>query len=86
MATAVLIDRITHTIENGEYVLGVFLDFSNTFDTVDQNILMHSTNRTRNLGPAQLTQNICITFIQCWYNVKEVGPTLLLSHGGSPQY
>ena len=80
MATAVLIDRITQTMENGEYVLGVFLDFSNAFDTVDQNILMHSTNRT------QSTQNICITFIQCWYNVKDVGPTLLLSHGGSPQY
>ena len=24
----------------------------------------------------QLTQNICITFIQCWTNVEDVGPTL----------
>ena len=22
------------------------------------------------------TQNICITFVQCWTNVKDVGPTL----------
>ena len=25
---------------------------------------------------AQQTQNICITFIQCWTNVEDVGPTL----------
>ena len=24
----------------------------------------------------QWTQNICITFVQCWSNVKDVGPTL----------
>ena len=26
--------------------------------------------------PAQLTQNICIAFGQCWTNVEDVGPTL----------
>ena len=26
--------------------------------------------------PAQQTQNICITFVQCWTNVEDVGPTL----------
>ena len=41
LALVVLIDRITHAIENGEYVLGFFLDFSKAFDTVDHNILMH---------------------------------------------
>ena len=25
---------------------------------------------------SQQTQNICITFIQCWTNVEDVGPTL----------
>ena len=25
---------------------------------------------------AQQTQNICITFIQCWTNVEDVGPAL----------
>ena len=29
----------------------------------------------RLIGPQQ-TQNISITFIQCWTNVKDVGPTL----------
>ena len=26
--------------------------------------------------PTQQTENICITFIQCWTNVEDVGPTL----------
>ena len=53
MALAVLIDRITHAMENGEYVLVVFLDFGKAFHTVDHNILMqkneffwHSMNCT----------------------------------------
>ena len=25
---------------------------------------------------SQQTQNICITFVQCWTNVEDVGPTL----------
>ena len=38
MALLSLIDRLTHAIENGEYVIGVFLDFSKAFDTVDHGI------------------------------------------------
>ena len=30
--------------------------------------------------PTQQTQNICITFIQCWPNVFDVGPTLYKCH------
>ena len=39
MALLSLIDRLTHAIEDGEYVIGVFLDFSKAFDTVDHAIL-----------------------------------------------
>ena len=28
------------------------------------------------LGKTQQTQNISITFVQCWTNVEDVGPTL----------
>ena len=32
------------------------------------------------IATTQQTQNICITFVQCWTNVKDVGPTLYKSY------
>ena len=39
MALIVLIDIILNFIDSGKVVLGVFLDFSKAFDTVDHKIL-----------------------------------------------
>ena len=39
MALICLVDKISKAIENGEYVLGLFLDFSKAFDTVNYDIL-----------------------------------------------
>ena len=35
MALMVLTDKLIKSLENGEYVIGVYLDFSKAFDTVD---------------------------------------------------
>ena len=40
MALITLVDRITEALDNGDYVVGVFLDFSKAFDTVDHAILL----------------------------------------------
>ena len=40
MALMILIDKLIKCMENGEYVIGVFLDFSKAFDTVDHSILL----------------------------------------------
>ena len=40
MALIVLLDKISAALENGDFVIGVFLDFSKAFDTVDHNILL----------------------------------------------
>ena len=38
MALMVITDKLMTSLENGEFVIGVFLDFSNAFDTVDHAI------------------------------------------------
>ena len=35
-----LVDKITEALDQGESVVGVFLDFSKVFDTVDHKILL----------------------------------------------
>ena len=42
MTLMVLTDRLTKALENGDYmyVIGLFLDFSNAFDTVNHHVLL----------------------------------------------
>ena len=40
LALTVLMDKLINSLENGDYVVGVFLDFSKAFDTVDHKILL----------------------------------------------
>ena len=39
MSLTCLVDKISNALEGGEYVLGLFLDFSKAFDTVHHDIL-----------------------------------------------
>ena len=41
MALITIIDKIAKSLERGDYALGIFLDFSKVFDTVDHNILLN---------------------------------------------
>ena len=40
MALIDLLDNISGALENGDFVIGVFLDFAKAFDSVDHNILL----------------------------------------------
>ena len=39
LALLLMVDKISDALENGDYVLGLFLDFSKAFDTVNHDIL-----------------------------------------------
>ena len=40
MALMVMINELTNALENGDYVIGIFLDFSKAFDTVNHETLL----------------------------------------------
>ena len=44
MALIRLIDKITEALDQGDIVIGIFLDFSKAFDTVDHDILLKNWN------------------------------------------
>ena len=52
MALMVLMDKLIKSLENGEHIVGVFLDFSKAFDTVDHNILLSKLDHYGVRGPA----------------------------------
>ena len=52
LALICLVDKISNALENGEYVLGLFLDFSKAFDTVNCDIL---STKLEHLGIRDIT-------------------------------
>ena len=40
MAHMLLVDTLIQALQKGEFVIGVFLEFSKVFDTVDHSILL----------------------------------------------
>ena len=52
LAILTLTDMVSKALENGNHVIGVFLDFSKAFDTVDHDILFHKLDHLGIRGTA----------------------------------
>ena len=52
MALMIFVDKITKSLGNGEFVIGIFLDFSKAFDNVNHDILLQTLHFYRIRGTA----------------------------------
>ena len=71
MALMILVDKLSHYLENGDYVIGIFLDFSKAFDTVNHSILLEKMYYYGIRGPA----------LQ-WFSSYLSGRTQFVSYNG----
>ena len=49
MELILLIDRITEALDKGDFVLGIYLNFSKAFDTVNHEILLQKCMKFKTL-------------------------------------
>ena len=60
MALTYLVDNILTQVQNGDYVIGVFMDFSKAFDTVNHDILL---NKLENYGIRGIAYNLLESYL-----------------------
>ena len=55
------VDKVTHAIDNSFHLIGIFLDFSKAFDTINHNILLHKLSHYGIRGKAlEWFRNFCL--------------------------
>ena len=81
MAIAQLVDKVTNAIEKDETTIGIFLDLSKAFDTIDHKILLHKLEHYGFRGIVlEWFKNY---FTSLTYNIKSSGPSM--EPCGTPQ-
>ena len=82
LALLSFVDKVIQAIEKGEYAIGVSLDFSKAFDTVDHDILLDLAIITEWLKANKLSLNIKKTHYMCFSAKNKVKPDISLKIDG----
>ena len=79
VALLTFIDKVIQAIENGEYAIGVFLDFSKAFDTVDHKILLDKLDHygIRGCALSRFRSYLSHRFQYVTYNRSQSGQQLI---------
>ena len=79
LAMIYLVDKISNALQNGEYVLGLYLDFSKAFDTVNHKILLEKLEfyGTRGVALMWLADNLSdrkqfVEYYSCASSYKDI--------------
>ena len=76
-AVVQLVDQIIESFENNKYTLGVFIDLSKAFDTVDYSIPI-DTGRKLNVLKASRRRPGCLLNVLCTFNLRPLSTGILL--------
>ena len=84
VALLTFIDKVIQAIENSEYAIGVFLDFSKAFYTVDHNILLDTLDHygIRGCALSWLKSYLSHILPYITYNGNQSTQQLIRYHGG----
>ena len=85
MALLALMDELTKALENKDYVVGIFLDFSKAFDTVNHIILLHKLYHYGVRGSALLWFESYLSGRKQYVTYNGVASTVKTIECGVPQ-
>ena len=85
MALLKLTDKISKKLNNKQYSIGIFLDFSKAFDTINHDILINKLSYYGIRGTALRLIKICVTNRVQFVNLNDVKSEYLPINCGVPQ-
>ena len=85
MALLKLVDDISNEVYNTIYSIGIFIDLSKAFDTIDHSLLM---NKLQHYGVRGIVSDWCVSYLanrSQYVKIDDTSSALLNLYSGVPQ-